>query len=114
MGLNEKQALFTGLLGKLLVWCFDNHLDVILAEAFRTPEHAKIYAETGRGIRNSNHTKKLAADLFRYKEGTISWDREDYEVIGCHWKSLHKLCRWGGDFKGRDSVHFSLEHNGVK
>jgi hypothetical protein len=88
-------------------------LFVILAEAFRTKEQAEIYAASGRGILNSVHRKKLAVDLFRYKDGTISWDVEDYTQLGQYWKTLHPDARWGGDFLGRrDAVHFSFEHNG--
>jgi hypothetical protein len=114
MSLNEKQVLFTKTFGRLLSFAARKNISLILAEAYRTPEQAKIYAEQGKGITKSCHTKKLAVDLFIYKkDGTISWDPEDYRVLGEHWKSLHELARWGGDFKNRDAVHFSFEHNGV-
>lgn len=113
MSLNAKQVEFTRCVGKLLTYASKYGLDVILAEAFRTPEQARIYAEQGKGIKNSVHTKKLAVDLFRFKDGTISWNTDDYARLGEYWKSLHPLARWGGDFKRRDAVHFSFEHNGV-
>ena len=112
--LNEKQVDFTACVGKLLVYASIIGHDVILAEAYRTPEQAAIYAEQGKGIKNSVHTKKLAVDLFRYVNGKISWDPYDYELLATHWKSLHPLARWGGDFKNRDCVHFSFEHNGIR
>lgn len=121
MTLNEKQATFTSTLGKFLVWCAAQGHQVILAEVFRPPEQARLMAEQKKGIRNSLHTKKLAADLFLMKNqpqhqssSTISWDPDDYKALGDKWKSMHELARWGGDFKGRDAVHFSFEHNGVK
>lgn len=114
MTLNEKQVLFTATVGKFLAWCSQRGHQVILAEAFRTPEQAALYAKQGKGIRNSNHTKKLAVDLFLMKDGKITWDNADYEPLGKKWKSMHELASWGGDFKGRDSVHFSFEHNGVR
>ena len=115
MKLNEKQALFTKLLGQLLQWCDRYGYPVILAEAYRTPEQAALYAKQGKGIKNSNHCKKLAVDLYAvgWVDGTVSWEPEHYEPIGRKWKSLHELCRWGGDFKNRDCVHFSLWHNGI-
>ena len=114
MSLNAKQAEFTRCVGLLLTWAADNGKPVILAEAYRTPEQAEIYARNGKGIKNSAHCKKLAVDVFRYKNGSVSWDNKDYEALGDFWKSLHPLARWGGDFANRDCVHFSLEHQGVK
>lgn len=114
MTMNEKQVLFTATLGKFLAWCAAQGHAVILAEVFRPPEQAKLMAKTGKGIANSNHRKKLAGDMFLMKNGTITWDADDYAPLGKKWKSMHELCRWGGDFKGRDAVHFSFEHNGVK
>ncbi len=114
MTLNEKQVLFTRTFGRLLSFAARRNIKVILAEAFRPPELAKIYAEQGKGVVKSCHTKKLAVDLFVFKNGDITWDPEDYRRLGEHWKTLHELCRWGGDFENRDAVHFSFEHNGVK
>ena len=113
MSLNTKQADFTRAVGKFLVWCDQAGIDVILAEAYRTREQAEIYAAQGKGIKNSVHTKKLAVDLFRYLDGTITWNTEDYRKMGEKWKKLHPMARWGGDFRRRDAVHFSFEHNGV-
>lgn len=84
-----------------------------MGEVLRTPEMAAIYAEQGKGIKNSVHTKKLAADMFLSIDGNVTWDNDDYLVLGEKWESMHELCRWGGRFKNRDSVHFSLIHNGV-
>ena len=114
MTLNEKQALFTHNIAQLIVWAFKNNLPVIGAELFRTPEQAALYAKAGKGIKNSVHTKKLALDLFRVVDGSVSWAYSDYEKLGRKWTSMHELARWGGDWPRRDAVHFSFEHNGVK
>ena len=114
MGLNALQQEFTETLGEFLVWCNENDYPVILAEAYRTKEQAEIYAASGKGIKNSAHCKKLAADLFRVVDGTVTWDREEYRIPGGKWKTMHELARWGGDFRNRDAVHFSFEYRGVK
>jgi len=114
MTLNEKQALFTYQIALFIVRAKEElGIDLIGAEFFRTPEQAEIYAKKGKGIKNSVHRKKLAFDLFRFKDGTVTWDTEDYREAGELWKSMHAFSRWGGDFKRRDAVHFSFEHNGV-
>ena len=113
MGLNAKQVEFTRTMAEFQVWCFDNGYEIIEAESFRPPWVAAEYARQGKGIKNSVHTKKLARDLFRVVDGTVSWDTADYAALGAEWKSRHPLARWGGDFRNRDAVHFSFEHNGV-
>ena len=114
MGLNVKQARFTYTMAKFLVWCHENGFIVFGAELFRTPEQAELYAERGIGIKNSVHTKKLALDIFRLKDGVLTWEKEDYRAMGTKWKMMDADARWGGDFRRRDAVHFSFEHNGVK
>ena len=114
MSLNAKQVEFTRNVGKLLQYASLSSQPVILAEAYRTPYQAAEYARTGKGIKNSAHCKKLAVDLFRFRDGTVSWHWHDYQSLGRYWCSLDPLNRWGGDFKNRDAVHFSMEHNGVR
>ena len=113
MSLNTEQVAFTRDVGKLLYYAALKHIDIILAEAYRTPYQAAEYARTGKGIKNSAHCKKLAVDLFRYKDGTVSWDHADYVELGEYWKSIDPKNKWGGDFRSRDAVHFSRAYKGV-
>lgn len=112
--LNEKQALFTYKIAHLIVWARFHGIDLIGAEWYRTKEQAEIYAARGVGIKTSLHRLKLALDIFRLKDGKVTWDVEDYRVLGEKWKTMHPLARWGGNFINRDAVHFSFEHRGVK
>lgn len=114
MTLGDKQELFALLFGELICWVYEQGHALRLGEVHRPKVTADHYARIGKGIKNSAHTRKLAADIFLVKNGKVTWDTEDYEPLGEHWKSLHELCRWGGDFKGRDAVHFSIEHAGVR
>ncbi len=113
MTINDKQAEFANHIAQLIVWAHKNGIAVMGAEWFRTPEQAEIYAKQGKGIRKSNHRLKLALDLFVVENGTVTWHDEPYAKLGAKWKTMHPLARWGGDFRGRDSVHFSFEHQGV-
>lgn len=65
------------------------------------------------GIDKSVHLNGLAVDLILVLNGYPVWAVGPYREFGVFWKSLHELCRWGGDFPG-DSGHFSLEHGGRK
>lgn len=113
MTLGRKQELFARCFGDLIVWVYKQGYALRIGEVHRPPATAEYYASIGKGIKNSAHTRKLAADIFLVKNGKVTWDVQDYADLGAHWKSLHKLCRWGGDFKNRDAVHFSIWHQGV-
>lgn len=113
MTLNAKQAQFSLTAARFIVWCHESGFPVLGAELYRTPEQAEIYARDGRGIKNSCHVHKLAIDLFRVVDGRVTFDDAEYAAIGAHWKTMHPLARWGGDFRRRDVYHFSFEHRGV-
>ena len=114
MTLNAKQARFTSKIAELIVWANQQGIQCIGAELYRTKEQAEIYAAQGKGIKNSVHRKKLALDLFIYKDGTVSWDIDDYRVLGERWKTMDPDACWGGDWPRRDCPHFSFQHNGVR
>lgn len=114
--LNEKQADFAYYVAMLLVRARDElGIRCVGAEWHRPDALAELYASQGKGIANSLHRLKLALDVFVLDDnGSITFDLAAYEPLGAQWKSMHPLARWGGDFKSKDSVHFSFEHEGVK
>ena len=114
MKLGKKQEEFSICLAKFVVWIYCQGWKIRWGEVLRTKEQAEIYAREGKGILNSVHRKKLAADVYLSKRGKVVWGIEDYRDLGDKWKSLHPLARWGGDFRRRDVFHFSFEHNGVR
>jgi len=111
MKLSDKQQRFVQMLGQLLQWIYSHEgWGVTLAEAYRPPDVAELYAKQGRGIKNSLHCKRLAIDLMFFIDGEWQQDGEAYRPIGEHWEFLGGA--WGGRFN--DAVHFSLEHGGIK
>lgn len=98
------------------------HLDSIgyeitFGETYRSPETAQIYALDGRGIARSLHTARLAIDLNLWRNNRYLTDADDYLVAGEIWESYSTpdfTCCWGGRFKSRDAVHFSIEHLGIR
>lgn len=136
-----KQQWFTILSATFIVWCYKEGYIVTYGEVFRSDEQAEINAlgpsgraqlveilnsaqysrlahaidnNTGSGIRNSLHGKRLAMDLNLFINGVYQTKTEAYAPLGKEWKSMHRLARWGGDFASPDGNHFSLEHEGIK
>lgn len=114
MKLEQKQEEFAICLANFIVWIYSKGWQVRIGEVYRPPFTAAEYARQGKGIRNSAHTKKLAADLFLVIDGKVTWDNDDYEELAHKWETMHDLAYAGHYFRNRDSVHFSFEHNGVK
>ena len=67
---------------------------------------------TSDHMKNSLHHLGLANDLDLYFNGVYLTRTEDHKFSGDKWKSMHPLCRWGGDFKHPDGNHYSLEWQG--
>lgn len=115
MTLGQQQRLFCKLVGELIGWAYAQPgMELTFSEAYRTPEQAALNAQKGTGISNSLHTKRLAIDLNLFLDGVYQTDSEAYRALGEHWKTLHPLCRFGGDFSRQDGNHFSLEYQGVR
>lgn len=112
MSVVSKQARFTVCIADLIIWADSRGYQLTFGEAYRPRELAELYAAQGRGIANSNHTRRLAVDFNVFKDGVYLTDGADFADLGAYWESLDPNCRWGGRF--RDGNHFSFEHNGVK
>lgn len=117
----EQQRLFVKLIGKLIEWSYTNGYELSFGEAWRTDEQARLYATSGKGILNSLHRRRMAIDLNLFKDSRPGIDDDVYQTdsaaykpLGNYWKTLHPLCRWGGDFSKPDGNHFSMEWEGVK
>jgi hypothetical protein len=116
MSLHEKQVLFARLLGEFIVWIFQQPgYAIVGGDWHRTAEQAAENAVKGVGIVHSLHMILLACDLSLFLNGVYRTDTDAYRPLGEKWKSMHPLCRWGGDFTTRpDGGHFSIEHEGIR
>ena len=113
MILSKQQQIFTYNFASLILFIFDKGYTCTQGETYRTPEQAAIYAKTGKGIKNSLHCKRLAADLNLFSpEGVYLTETAQYKWVGDYWKTLNPSNRWGGDFK-LDGNHFSMSPDGV-
>lgn len=114
MTLGEQQRLFARLLGAFLVWIDSQGYEVVGGDWHRSQAQANANATAGTGIVHSLHTISLAIDLNLFVEGVYQTETEAYRPLGEYWKTLHPLCRWGGDFSNPDGDHFSLEYDGIR
>jgi len=110
----ELQDTFASLVARLIEVAHTMGYQITLGEAWRPPETAKLYAQQGKGIRDSLHISRLAIDVNLFKDGQYLTQSEDYAELGAFWKSLHPLARWGGDFSRPDGNHFSMENEGIQ
>lgn len=117
MTLSQKQAAFTVLIAKLILFAESRGDALTFGNAYRSPEEAKRLAAEGKGIANSLHTQRLAVDFNLFRGGVFQTASEAFEPLGVWWEAQSGnglTCCWGGRFKKPDGNHFSVEHNGVK
>lgn len=110
MTLGEKQEKFSKNVAKLFNFILENGYQIRIGECQRTVEQQKIYFKQGKSkTMNSNHLKKLAIDLFIFKNGEWFISKSQLQKIGDFWESLDKNNRWGGNFISFvDCPHFEL------
>ena len=105
-----KQQIFAKNVGLLLEYICKCGYSCTLGDAYRSPEAAAIYAQQGKGIKDSLHTHKLAIDINLFDENNVFLkDFRDYEKFGIYWKSLNKDNCWGGSWVKKDADHFSMK-----
>ncbi|HHZ0486573.1 TPA: M15 family peptidase, partial [Escherichia coli] len=94
MNLSEKQQLFAVMIADLIHWAQEHGYRLTFGEAYRTPEQAALNAKTGKGIRNSLHTLRLAVDFNLFINGEYQTDTDAYRPLGEYWESIGGT--WGG------------------
>ena len=111
--LGQKQRLFTKLQAQLVLWAYEQGYELTLGDAFRDERvHGAMGVKKSYSSANSSHKERLAIDLNLFKNGTYLTTTEAHKPLGEYWKSLHPLCRWGGDFSTPDGNHYSMTHGG--
>lgn len=113
MTLGQKQRLFTKLVAQLIQYAYAQGYELTLGDAYRDPRvHGDVGVKKSYSSANSVHKQRLAIDLNLFKDGQYLTTTEAHKPLGEYWKSLHPLCRWGGDFSTPDGNHYSMAHEG--
>ncbi|MCP4091556.1 MAG: M15 family metallopeptidase [Gammaproteobacteria bacterium] len=110
MRLSETQQEFTRDIARLIIWADSLGLALTVGEFYRTPAQARLNSRAGIGISNSNHTRRLAADLNLFVGGVYQTTTDAHKPLGDYWKGLNPNNVWGGDFKRRDGNHYSRRY----
>jgi len=108
MSLVKEQAAFLLDVAKLINFATEQGFVVTGGELYRTAEQQQIYMKTGRSkTMNSLHLKRCAIDLNFFKDGKLTYDIKQLQVIGNYWESLNEKNEWGGNWKSfKDEPHF--------
>ena len=115
MKLGALQKRFTMLIAELIAHAYMEGYALTFGEAYRPKETAELYAEQGRGSKNSNHCCRLAVDFNLFRNGKYLTATEDYTRLGEFWEQLgtdEYPTAWGGRFS--DGNHFSMVYRGRK
>lgn len=117
MNLRQKQSAFARLVARLILQATAMGYEVTFGEAYRSPEEAARLAArgTGRAIKKSLHTQRLAIDLNLFKDGIWLTKTDDHRPLGQWWEAQSTsdvVCTWGGHFD--DGNHYSVTHGGAK
>lgn len=125
MTLREKQSLFMAMVGKLISFAYENGYELTGGELQRTYDQQLLHFEgytltkTGSALKlahtskksktmHSKHLEKLAIDLNVFKDGQYLTNKEDCQILGDYWESLHEDCKWGGNWNWVDVPHFQM------
>ena len=107
--MRERQSIFLLNVAKLIIWAFDNGMELTGGELYRTPEQQEIYVKTGKSkTYNSRHLSRLAIDLNLFIKGQFITDKESYKPLADYWKSLNPDNIAGYDWTF-DANHFEMK-----
>lgn len=108
--MEDLQKIFAINAARLILFIYESGYTCTLGEAYRTKEQAELYAQQGKGIRNSAHCNRMAIDLNLFSPSDkYCTNQKDYEQFGIYWEQLYDGNRWGGRFQRMDSGHFEMK-----
>lgn len=128
MKLSQKQRIFTRNIGCLIEYAYQEGIELTLGEAHRTESQGLLnffgydVVKNGIGLldlvkrkrtswtTHSLHLSRMAVDFNFFIGGDLTYRKEDIQILGDYWESLHLKNRWGGNFeKTLDTPHFEMQ-----
>ena len=121
MSLSDKQWIFLQNVGNLIMYAAKNGYKLTLGGGYRTEDQQWLYyngktitdgklVDTTRKSKtmNSKHLKRLAIDFNIFKNGVLTYDIKDVELLGRYWESLNSKNEYGGFWEWKDIPHFQM------
>jgi len=105
--LREKQAIFHRCLARLILWAWEQGIEVVVSELYRDPNRQLALFHQGKTrTLNSLHLQGLAADLLVIRNKVpVLRDVEEYHILGRKWEEMGGI--WGGRWQTlNDIFHF--------
>ncbi len=114
MSLRKEQSLFSKDIVAFLSWALSEGYEFTFGEAQRTAEQQALYVKNGRSkTLASQHLKKLAIDIFFFKDGKLLASKEECQSLGNKWESMCAANEWGGNWnRFKDVPHFQRSYRG--
>lgn len=115
MTLRQARCLFSKLKAEFEVWIGTNEgWEFNESEGFVADTDAADGDYDGPHKNGGAHYTGTGCDLNLFVNGVyIAFGSHPaYLKFGAKWKSMHPLCRWGGDFDKPDANHISIEFGG--
>ena len=124
MKLSEVQREFTRDIAKLIVYAYQQGIELTFGDAYRplTMQYLYYYgykildksgvlelvkAKRRSKTLNSKHQKRCAVDFNFFINNKLTYKKEDVELLGTYWESLNEKNKWGGNFTSfTDTPHF--------
>lgn len=107
--MREKQSIFLQNIAKLILWAFENGIELTGGELFRTEEQHQWNLAHGKSKAvRSKHQDRLAMDLNVFINGEYKTDKESYKALAEQWKKLNPNNVAGYDW-GWDANHFEMK-----
>ena len=103
MRLSQYQRIFSLNVAKLILFAYDNGIELTFGEAYRTREQQLIYLQSGKSkTMRSKHLKRLAVDFNFFVSGELTYNWDIVKIVGDYWETLHPKNSWGGDWNKND------------
>lgn len=110
----EQQFLFLKDFARLIFKAEELKFMVTGGELMRTQEMQDLYLQTGKTtIKHSKHMDRMAGDLNFFKNGVLTYKKEEVQILGDYWEDLSPQNEWGGNWVSfQDTPHF--QRNEIK
>lgn len=107
----EQQTAFLKAFARLILKAEEFGLSVTAGELMRSQEQQDIYLKTGKTkVYHSIHQDRMAGDLNFFKDGSLTYLKEDIQPLGDYWEGLSPQNKWGGNWKFLDTPHFERKY----